>query len=62
MSRGVLDDAAAEAEADDEIFQIRRRHQHHRLADAVVGDRQRDFLGQRGAGRFGASFRRRRLL
>ena len=49
---GVCDDAAAEAETDDEIFQIRRRHQHHRLTDAVVGDRQRDFLGERGAGRF----------
>ena len=48
---GVFDDAAAEAEADNEVFQIGRGHQHHRLADAVVGDRQRDFLGQRGAGR-----------
>ncbi|MOA35129.1 hypothetical protein D3C78_1565540 [compost metagenome] len=51
--RGVLDDAAAQAEADDEIFQVRGRHQHDRLADAVEGNRQRDFLCQRGAGRFG---------
>ncbi|MNQ20830.1 hypothetical protein D3C85_339270 [compost metagenome] len=49
---GVLDDAAAEAKADDEVFQVGRCHQHHRLTDAVVGDRQRDFLSQRSAGRF----------
>jgi hypothetical protein len=49
----VFDDAAAEAEADDEVFKVRRRHQHDRLTDAVISDRQRDFFGQRGAGRFG---------
>ena len=48
----VLDDAAAQAEADNEVFKVGRRHQHHGLTDAVVGNRQRDFFGQRGAGRF----------
>ncbi|MNP10897.1 hypothetical protein D3C76_1030610 [compost metagenome] len=36
--RGVLDDAAAQAEADDEVFQVRGRDQHHRLADAIEGN------------------------
>ncbi|MNE12696.1 hypothetical protein D3C80_1055090 [compost metagenome] len=44
------DDAAAEAEADDKVFKVGRAHQHYRLVDAVVGNAQGDFFGQRCAG------------
>ncbi|MCY1403259.1 hypothetical protein D9M71_184290 [compost metagenome] len=47
------DDAAADAEPDDKVFQVRGAYQHHRLADAVIGNRQGDLFGQRGAARTG---------
>ncbi|MNF95373.1 hypothetical protein D3C84_781200 [compost metagenome] len=51
--RCVFNDAAAQAEADDEVFKVGGGDQHDRLADAVIGNRQRHFLGQRGAVRLG---------
>jgi hypothetical protein len=48
----VGDNAAADAETYNEVFQVCRRHQHHGLADVVIGDRQRHFFRQRGAGDF----------
>ncbi len=47
---GVMDNPAADAEADDKVFQVGGRDQHHRLADAVVGNGQRHLFGQRGFG------------
>ncbi|BCY02514.1 hypothetical protein PszF2a_23030 [Stutzerimonas stutzeri] len=41
-----LDQPASEAEADDELFQILRRHHHHGVVQTVVADGQRAFLGQ----------------
>ena len=46
---GVLNDAAAQAETDDEILKVSGRHQHHRLIDAIEGNRQGDLFGE---GRF----------
>ncbi|MNE10119.1 hypothetical protein D3C80_1028200 [compost metagenome] len=36
----VLNDVVADAEATDEIFEVARRHHHHRLTQTVVGDCQ----------------------
>ena len=44
ISRG-LHYAFAEAEADRKILQILRRAHHHRIGAAVIGQRQRGFLG-----------------
>lgn len=41
-----LDDAVCQAEADDEILEVRRRNHHHGLIEPVIGDRQRAFLGE----------------
>ncbi|MCY1177331.1 hypothetical protein D9M73_176350 [compost metagenome] len=43
-----LDQPGPQAEATHEVFQVARRNHHHRLVQAVVGDRQGDLLGQRG--------------
>ncbi len=45
---GRRDDAAGEAETDHEVFQVGGGNQHHRLVQAVVGNRQGGFLGQFG--------------
>ena len=41
-----LDQAAAQAEADNEVFQIQRCHHHHGLIEAVVADGQGTFVSQ----------------
>ncbi len=45
-----MDNPAADAETDDKVFKVGRCDQHHGLADAVVGNGQRDLFGQRGFG------------
>src|SRR5690606_14556206 len=40
-----LDDAFAQGESGSEIFEIRRRSQHHDVRDTVVGQRDGHFLG-----------------
>ena len=45
------DDAFRQAEADGEILEIVRRRHHHRIGEAVVGERDRGFLGDRALAR-----------
>ncbi|MCY1542139.1 hypothetical protein D9M68_778710 [compost metagenome] len=54
-----VDQATAQAETGDEVLHRRGRNHHHRMADAVVGDRQRALLGQYGIGHGGRAIQLR---
>lgn len=43
-----VDDRVAQAEATDEVFEVAGRDHHHRLTQAIEGDRQSNFRGQGG--------------
>ena len=47
--RGALDDAFGQAETEREILEVRRRHHHHDVREAVVAERDRRFERDRVA-------------